>query len=420
MCIRDCLKTYSRLSRCPPRVSDDCGEPPSKRQRIGSENSPAGCVSEHQEWLSSSPALSSSSGRLLGALSSDPPSADCETPPSSPPPKLPSPALRTRRPVFSIFRRQERRPITSSTDHGRGNLQDVTNLQNRKPPMKNKRVRLRQMQIDLGQDVHKTCKTCGMDYVPSSVEDLALHKAFHSMNVGGVDFGKAMSTSLRAKRIWPTPGGVGSSQEGLRGFVAVVDQFSPLSEKNKAKRVLDVVNTEMSAVAVNRSGQRRPSRLSTNRCQDDTVKPSSPQAASNRQVADDQGHRSKMFLYIKDDKCVGFCLAERILHAHRVLERATASSSHSDSHLVASRSSSISINPTKDPAILGISRIWTSNAHRHQGIALTLLECARTNHIYGMQLPKAMMAFSQPTESGGRLAENWFGQSVGWRVYVDR
>jgi N-acetyltransferase len=30
-----------------------------------------------------------------------------------------------------------------------------------------------------------------------------------------------------------------------------------------------------------------------------------------------------------------------------------------------------------------------------------------------------MIAFSQPTESGARLARKWFGKESGWHVYAE-
>ena len=46
-----------------------------------------------------------------------------------------------------------------------------------------------------------------------------------------------------------------------------------------------------------------------------------------------------------------------------------------------------------------------------------MLESARNNFFYGLQVPKNLMAFSQPTESGGRLAKRWFEAETGWHIY---
>jgi len=85
--------------------------------------------------------------------------------------------------------------------------------------------------------------------------------------------------------------------------------------------------------------------------------------------------------------------------------------------LTTSKSSSISVSTTADIALLGISRVWVSKSHREQGLAIDLLDCARNNFFYGVEAPKDLVAFSQPTDSGGRLAERWFGSQAGWHVY---
>lgn len=71
-------------------------------------------------------------------------------------------------------------------------------------------------------------------------------------------------------------------------------------------------------------------------------------------------------------------------------------------------------------AIVGISRIWTSGASRRKGIALDLLDCVVSNYIYGMEIPKNQIAFSQPTESGKRLAQKFFEEDETWHVYNER
>ncbi len=83
------------------------------------------------------------------------------------------------------------------------------------------------------------------------------------------------------------------------------------------------------------------------------------------------------------------------------------------------QSSSISISAASEPAIMGVSRIWTSNQHRKQGVATKLLDTARANFLYGLTVEKKNVAFSQPTESGGKLAKRWFGCGAGWHVYID-
>jgi N-acetyltransferase len=224
-----------------------------------------------------------------------------------------------------------------------------------------------------------------MQYIPSNAEDAALHKKFHTMNIGGVDFTKPFVDRFRKNQVW----------SGGGAFIAVVGRKDALALRNRASVVLDVVNTELAAVPI--SDEELWSQTATQDEEETLV------------------DRFKIYLYIRGNKCVGACLAERIWEAYTVLDSTTTP----HELLVAPQSSSISISTTSDPAILGISRIWTSNQHRKQGVATRLLECARSDFLYGLKVEKEKVAFSQPTESGGNLARKWFGGRAGWHVYID-
>jgi N-acetyltransferase len=266
------------------------------------------------------------------------------------------------------------------------------------------------MQLDLASQQRKTC-TCGMEYVPSNAQDAALHSKFHAANAGGVDCTRAMVERLRGKQVW------GGGEDG--GFVACVGRRDAAGLRKKASEVLHVVNTELAAVPI--EDEELWSQMTLG-----------PEGDSKAEKCD----RFKAFLYIRGYKCVGACLAERVSGAYAVLGQGgraadelheqeqqqqeqqqqipAASSSSSSSH-----SSSISVSTTADPAVLlGISRIWVSSASRRRGLARTLLDCARANFSYGLVVDKRRTAFSQPTESGGRLARRYFGCEAGWHVYM--
>ena len=282
-------------------------------------------------------------------------------------------------------------------------LAEISENRARKAPPGKKRRQLTQMQIDLGGEVRKACKACGMEYIPSNKEDAALHKEFHAINSGGVDMGKAF---LKEATV------VIPAEEGA--VMVSVDGRSSLALRNKARKVLDAVNKELGAIEI------EDSRL-WGRTAVSIPKQASGRRRSDRGIAKVEEEREdlyKFFLYLIGDKCVGLCLAERIHNASKV----TKSSGHTPSDQSKSemvRSSSISIENSRDAVLLGISRIWTSKSHRRRGIGLALLECSRSNFFYGIEVPKDMVAFSQPSESGGQLAETWFGAAAGWHVYDD-
>lgn len=261
--------------------------------------------------------------------------------------------------------------------------------------MKTKPKHMVQMQLDLASESRKACKTCGMEYIPSNAEDTALHRKFHAMNVGGVDFTKATVDRLRKNQVWS--GGDGS-------FIVVIGRKDALALRNKTSDVLKVVNTELGAVPITDEDLWSQTRALTDARKD-----------GSRSTPVD---RFKTYLYIRSQKCVGVCLAERIWEAYTVLAQDDASAQIRQL-ATETKSSSISISTATSPALLGISRIWASNQHRKQGIASRLLDCARSDFLYGLTVEKEQVAFSQPTESGGNLARRWFRCEDGWHVYID-
>jgi N-acetyltransferase len=265
----------------------------------------------------------------------------------------------------------------------------------REPPLK--RTRLTQMQIDLGGGTNKTCSECGMEYVPANKEDRDLHKEFHHMNIGGVALGKAI---VKEHDIL--------ADYKYGEVVIAVDAKSSLASRKKAQKVLDVVRSDLGATEISEErlwtiNHRRPLKSS----KDD----------ENSVEAEEQDPQYKVFMYMAGDRCVGLCLVERITSAYKVVDPETKRDSYHPS-LMSIESSSIRAETSVDAMLLGVSRIWTSKSHRKLGVATSLLDQARTNFFYGIEVPKKMVAFSQPTESGGQLARKWFGSDVGWHVYT--
>ena len=298
--------------------------------------------------------------------------------------------------MFSLFRKKLKHSVSAPevlSEHSH-------NAQSPPKPLPPKKKHMVQMQLDLVGQHRKACKTCGMEYIPSNTEDVALHKKFHAMNFGGVDCTKAMVERLRQKHIW-------SGSEG--SFVAVVGRRDALALRNKASDVLKVVNTELAAVSITDEELWGQTTLSA-------TAESSVDDASTPEKCD----RFKVYLHIRGQKCVAACLAERIQEAYTVLEQDKASEQQAQTQtLAASQSSSISVSTTADPVLLGISRIWVSNQFRKQGLARRLLDSTRSDFMYGLTVEKRLTAFSQPTESGGKLARKYFGCEAGWHVYMD-
>ncbi|KAI7673017.1 hypothetical protein KC318_g2464 [Hortaea werneckii] len=299
-----------------------------------------------------------------------------------------------------------------------------------------------QMQISVGQKVQQKCKTCGMSYTASSTEDRKLHDKYHRQNTEGFDVGKEfVARSLLEKDF-----------EGVREGDAIceVDCFDNHHRKKKAQTVLEVVQRELGAVEIEEK-----------RLWDRNTSNKEPMF--------------RAYMYIRGTKCVGFLLVEQIKEARRVVEpvsvKKTAAKTEVQGKTAAealkarrraveeaaklAASEPIQLAKQAHRASLGMSRIWTSPNFRHQNIASSLLDTAVKHHeqerrhavsverdsgLEGKrQSPFSLrtgvveqhadssedirgkddVAFSQPTESGTRLARRWFGKLYGWSVYVD-
>ncbi|KAF2214408.1 hypothetical protein CERZMDRAFT_9577, partial [Cercospora zeae-maydis SCOH1-5] len=251
---------------------------------------------------------------------------------------------------------------------------------------------LQQMQMSLGQKVQKKCLTCGMEYVASSAEDRKLHDKYHKQNVDGYDIGKDFVAKARqvGKRLCVFKG----VKEG--DVIVAVDSTNSVHRKRKAQAVLEVVQRELGAVEIpEKQIWEDKNRLSEGELQDPVY---------------------KSYLYIRGAKCVGFLLAKKIETAFEVQQEADAVKAIQQ-EIEEAAEHSVELSTTKHPAVMGVSRIWTSSSVRGQGIARCLLNTAINRH--NSVVRKQDVAFSQPTAAGAQLARKWFGRAYGWRVYVD-
>ena len=379
------MKTYGRPTW---RVYDD--ERAAKKRRVQDESDEAETNLQYAIRESSAAVLSSPSRRNSVVLSEGTVDDidDLTTPPSSPPPRLTPPPANTRKPTFAFLKRKHKDVTTGSplTEVNSNSLRASADPPKQKA--QKSQAPLRQMQIDLGNEVRKTCATCGMEYIPSNTEDAALHKKFHEMNSTGVDLGKAFMRANASRWVY-------EATRFEEGYVVIVDRKASPSAKNQAKKVLEVVNKELSSPEI-----------------DEEVLWSQTEAPEHRkdQNEEEKVDRYRVFLHMKDSRCVGLCLTERIWESQPVIL----------GEQNGTNSSSVSVKDERHPAIVGVSRIWTSGASRRMGIALDLLDCVVSNYIYGMEISKNQIAFSQPTESGKRLASKFFEEEQTWHVYNER
>jgi len=254
-----------------------------------------------------------------------------------------------------------------------------------------------------------------MSYTPSVAEDVRLHNMYHNRHKDGIELDKAFMKSAM-KWCYEVP--------GIQGSVVVVDRKISLPARRTVQKVLEVVNKELGSVEIAEA------------------------ELWGQKTLEGEGEDSKrvdcykVFLHVLDGKCVAVCLAERISKAYKVKtvnfpEQGEGEVSNTDKEAILSREDSALLTPTSssapqphfpssadlqlesDPSdvVVGVSRIWTSRTFRKKGIANNLLDCVVTQFIYGLDIEKEEVAFSQPTDMGAALARSWFGNETGWCVY---
>ncbi|KAI9710542.1 MAG: hypothetical protein M1820_002678 [Bogoriella megaspora] len=266
--------------------------------------------------------------------------------------------------------------------------------------------RLVQTQIDLCGPIQKVCKICGMQYVPSNSEDSKMHKDFHNMSMNGTRMSKTFMDAVEPQKL---------AQGDSGQAIITVGRNDSRVVRSRAQEILHFANVELGALQIEEQSLWGQRILVTMPDEDDDAR--SVGQVSNQGTTLAKCDRYKMYLSIRGNKCIGLCLAEVITKAHKVIKL------DEDVQILQrpsiSKSSAIAISTDTDPALLGISRIWTSKVYRGKGVATELLDRAAETFLYGMQIQKEKVAFSQPTESGGRLARKWFNMDHGWHVYVD-
>lgn len=394
------MKTYGRPVR---RVHDEDTYHAAKKRRVEAADDSEDAESNIQYAIRESSmavfmAMSSPSRRNSVIYSEATQEDDLSTPPSSPPPRLTPPPVNTRKPTFSFLKRKKSttKESTNGSPLTEVNSNSVRSLAEQQPKKSQPQPPvLKQLQIDAGINVRRSCSLCGMEYVPSNAEDADLHDKFHSMNAIGIDLGKAFVRANASRWVY-------EAARCDEGYVVIVDRKASPSARAQAKKVLDVVNRELSSPPIDEatlwSQVEPPKRLRKNGKKEET-------------------DRYKVFLHMKDSKCMGLCLAERIWEAQPVKLDASNGSGGIVVDGEQHRGSSISVLDKYDPAIVGVSRIWTCGSARRRGIAMDLLDCVISSFIYGLDIPKEQIAFTQPTESGIRLAECFFGVGEPWHVY---
>ncbi|GAV55394.1 hypothetical protein ZYGR_0AV00250 [Zygosaccharomyces rouxii] len=236
---------------------------------------------------------------------------------------------------------------------------------------KNGGKKLVQSRLQIGPKSHLTkCTKCGMTYSPSVIDDTTTHKNYHEMHLKGKKWPSTWGSGILLKSFNDSTSLTPPSSSSKMGISNSKDERIVMvrcdhqTEVRTTIHILDIVNSELHA----------PHNENEFWCQPNS--------------------NGKAFLYVKDDRAVGVLTVE-LLKPERCRWMV-----YEDSSIV---------EGVEPRFILGISRIWVCRTQRNKGIATKLLEAARSNTIYGKTIEKWAMAWSQPTDSGGKLASHYNG-----------
>ncbi|KAJ7338734.1 hypothetical protein JRQ81_012636 [Phrynocephalus forsythii] len=223
----------------------------------------------------------------------------------------------------------------------------------------------KQLIIDAGQKRFGaiSCSVCGMLYTAANPEDETQHLLFHNQFISAVKY-----VGWKKERILA---------EYPDGKIIMVLPDDPKYALKKVDEIREMVDNDLGF-------QQAPLTCS----------------------------RTKTLLFIANDKKVTGCLiAEHIQWGYRVIEEKVPDVGTENEKVTFERQKAWCCSTSPEPAICGISRIWVFSLMRRKKIASRMLECLRSNFIYGSYLSKEEMAFSDPTPDGKLFATQYFGTS---------
>ncbi|NWS95730.1 ESCO1 acetyltransferase, partial [Mionectes macconnelli] len=207
-----------------------------------------------------------------------------------------------------------------------------------------------------------SCNICGMLYTVSNPEDETQHLLFHNQFISAVRY-----VGWKKERILA---------EYPDGKIIMVLPDDPKYALKKVEEIREMVDNDLGF-------QQAPLMCYS---------------------------RTKTLLFISNDKKVIGCLiAEHIQWGYRVIEEKVPEVSSENEKVIFERQKAWCCSTSPEPAICGISRIWVFSMMRRKKIASRMIECLRSNFIYGSYLSKEEIAFSDPTPDGKLFATQYCG-----------
>ncbi len=231
---------------------------------------------------------------------------------------------------------------------------DFTMRKITKVPPKQK-IQLIQTRLAIGSP-KTTCEACGMSYIPSSLIDRKLHAHFHTRAFKGREWFPSWGSVVcgSSDLLSGTPSSLTTPDSNI---IAISGTNLKPSEKNAIKDLLQLVNSELNA----------------------------PEDSAKWQTND-----GAAFVFVHAKRAIGLLTVEKASTGYWMLLH--------NGQLIPNKHSHI---------LMGISRLYTVKDFRRQQVALNLLEVARKFFIYGIDIPKLQIAWSQPSVLGSKVAQRW-------------
>jgi hypothetical protein len=259
-----------------------------------------------------------------------------------------------------------------------------------------------QMYLDFGQasfGSRRTCHHCNMMIVNGHPEDEANHLKICNLYRLGVPF------QMKLDHIPPSCVYKVEQQEGLNThFIILIRASDPLGLRKKVLDVNKIVEEEL-GFSHDECVVASPT-MSTMSRRDTAFNSSDP---FFRLFRNDR----RIFMFISNKRVAGYCSVQVIQNAFSLLNDDDAK--NIPEHPTKQKSKSFgddkryhftrSNQSTK--AMMGVHQLWCHKSHRNKGIASKLLDVARRNLIYGIAVPKNMIAFSSPTIDGALFARRY-------------
>ncbi|KZV64924.1 hypothetical protein PENSPDRAFT_638965 [Peniophora sp. CONT] len=260
---------------------------------------------------------------------------------------------------------------------------------NKKPQTK-----LTQLHFAIDSSILKTCAKCNLTYTKGAPEDESLHRAHCARVQRGAEWGREEQREAAKAGVLEIETDV-KLKDGRKGRIIAVRAESSGKIGSKIAMLLETISLNLSSPP----------------------------------LSDDILRVSKLYLFLLPtsgastrETIAGCVVAQQIETAMAIAppsDSTPESSPSSATLVVVDTDTGLHCLPAPLPTSMGIPRLFVPTAYRRAGVARTLLDAAARTFVHGCKLdPRAGdVAFTQPTQSGRAVMENWGRGGV--RIYQE-